>query len=63
MTEINLTPDNSAPVTVAAMLEQGEQQFEKAQIYFGHGTTSAWDEAVYLLSFVLNLPPDAEPRP
>lgn len=60
MTEINLTPDNSAPVTVAAMLEQGEQQFEKAQIYFGHGTTSAWDEAVYLLSFVLNLPPDAD---
>jgi ribosomal protein L3 glutamine methyltransferase len=60
MTEINLTPENSAPVTVAAMLEQGEQQFEKAQIYFGHGTTSAWDEAVYLLSFVLNLPPDAD---
>ena len=60
MTEINLTPDNSAPVTVAAMLEQGEQQFKKAQIYFGHGTTSAWDEAVYLLSFVLNLPPDAD---
>jgi ribosomal protein L3 glutamine methyltransferase len=60
MIEINPTPDNSAPVTVAAMLEQGEQQFEKAQIYFGHGTTNAWDEAVYLLSFVLNMPPDAD---
>ncbi|MDG1484992.1 MAG: 50S ribosomal protein L3 N(5)-glutamine methyltransferase [Porticoccaceae bacterium] len=60
MTEINPTPDNSPPVTVAAMLELGEQQFETAQIYFGHGTTSAWDEAVYLLSFVMNLPPDAD---
>ncbi|MDA8978490.1 50S ribosomal protein L3 N(5)-glutamine methyltransferase [bacterium] len=42
------------------MLEQGQQQFEAAQIYFGHGTTSAWDEAVYLLSYVLDLPPSAD---
>jgi len=60
MTEINTTPDILAPVTVATMLEQGQQQFERAQIYFGHGTTSAWDEAVYLLSYVLDLPPDAD---
>ena len=60
MTEITPTLDHSAPVTVAAMLEHGQQQFETAQIYFGHGTVSAWDEAVYLLSFALNLPPDAD---
>lgn len=60
MTEITTTPDILAPVTVATMLEQGQQQFETAQIYFGHGTTSAWDEAVYLLSHVLDLPPDAD---
>ncbi len=60
MTEITITPDILAPVTVATMLEQGQQQFETAQIYFGHGTTSAWDEAVYLLSHVLDLPPDAD---
>ena len=60
MTEITPTLDHSVPVTVAAMLEHGQQQFETAQIYFGHGTVSAWDEAVYLLSFALNLPPDAD---
>ena len=60
MTEITITPDILAPVTVATMLEQGQQQFETAQIYFGHGTTSALDEAVYLLSHVLDLPPDAD---
>ena len=60
MKETTHTHASSAPVTVAAMLEQGQQQFETAQIYFGHGTTSAWDEAVYLLSHVLDLPPDAD---
>ena len=60
MTEINPTPDNSPPVTVAAMLELGEQQFETAQIYFGHGTTSAWDEAVCLLLFALGLDADTD---
>lgn len=60
MTEITPTQDSSAPVTVAAMLEQGQQQFEAAKIYFGHGTISAWDEAVYLLSYVLDLPPGAD---
>jgi ribosomal protein L3 glutamine methyltransferase len=60
MKETTHTHASSAPVTVAAMLEQGQQQFEAAQIYFGHGTTSAWDEAVYLLSYVLDLPPGAD---
>ncbi len=52
--------DNNEATTVAAMLAQGEQLFNEAQIYFGHGTTNAWDEAVYLLSYVLDLPPDAD---
>lgn len=52
--------DNNEAITVAAMLAQGEQLFNEAQIYFGHGTTNAWDEAVYLLSYVLDLPPDAD---
>jgi ribosomal protein L3 glutamine methyltransferase len=60
MTQITPNPDNSAPITVEAMLELGQQMFETANIYFGHGTTSAWDEAVYLLSYVLDLPPDAD---
>jgi ribosomal protein L3 glutamine methyltransferase len=44
--------------TVAAMLEYGQTLFESQGIYFGHGTVNAWDEAVCLLSFALDLPPN-----
>ncbi|MGB0668690.1 MAG: 50S ribosomal protein L3 N(5)-glutamine methyltransferase [Porticoccaceae bacterium] len=60
MTEFTQNPDGSTAVTVATMLAAGEQLFEAEEIYFGHGTTSAWDEAVYLLSYVLDLPPNAD---
>ena len=46
--------------TVGEMLEYGQKLFEQSDIYFGHGTDNAWDEAVYLLSSVLNLPPNAD---
>ncbi len=46
--------------TIGSMLEYGEQLFQHNKIYFGHGTDNAWDEAVYLLSAVLNLPPEAD---
>ena len=46
--------------TIGDMLEKGKKLFEQGDIYFGHGTDNAWDEAVYLLSHVLNLPPDAD---
>ena len=37
-----------------------ETEFESADLYFGHGTDNAWDEAVALASFVLELPPDVD---
>ena len=46
--------------TVAAMLEYGRTTFESQGIHFGHGTICAWDEAVCLLSFALDLPPSPE---
>ena len=53
-------PQKSQPITVATMLESGERLFESQGLFYGHGTTNAWDEAVYLLTFVLDLPPDAD---
>lgn len=46
--------------TIGSVLEQGEAFFEQNQLYFGHGTDCAWDEAVYLLSYELGLPPEAD---
>ena len=48
---------NTETSTVAAMLKFGQTTFESQGIHFGHGTTCAWDEAVCLLSFALDLPP------
>ncbi len=57
----NLISDNPpATETVAEMLDYGQRLFEQRGVYFGHGTDNAWDEAVYLLSFVLDLAPDAD---
>ena len=46
--------------TIGSLLKQGEAFFEQNQLYFGHGTDCAWDEAVYLLSYELGLPPQAD---
>ena len=46
--------------TIGELLEYGQTLFETNLIYFGHGTDNAWDEAVYLLSHVLDLPPNAD---
>ena len=46
--------------SIASMLEYGKNLFEQNNIYFGHGTDNPWDEAVYLLSSVLDLPPEAD---
>ena len=41
------------------LLQRGVDQFETADLYYGHGTDNAWDEAVFLAGSVLDLPLDA----
>lgn len=47
------------PWTVGALVRYGARRFRQARIAFGHGTTSARDEAAWLVLHALNLPPDA----
>jgi ribosomal protein L3 glutamine methyltransferase len=46
--------------TLMNFLIQTEASFLGAQLYFGHGTNNAWDEAVALAISVLNLPPHVD---
>lgn len=50
---------NSTFSTLGAALDWAESEFIKADLYFGHGTDNAWDEAVWLVLATLNLPLDS----
>jgi ribosomal protein L3 glutamine methyltransferase len=47
-------------MTLQALLKSGADQFQKAGLYFGHGTDNAWDEAVWIALHVLKEPLDAD---
>jgi ribosomal protein L3 glutamine methyltransferase len=44
--------------TVRDFLRFAVSRFNEADLYFGHGTTTAYDEAAYLILHTLNLPLD-----
>ena len=49
----------AAPVaTVKTLVDAAHSRLLKARVAFGHGTTNAWDEVVYLVLHALRLPPD-----
>lgn len=47
------------PWTVGELVRAGARRFRAARLVFGHGTTNARDEAVYLTLHTLSLAPDA----
>jgi ribosomal protein L3 glutamine methyltransferase len=55
------------PDTVGAALDYCSELLARSDVYFGHGTDNAWDEAVQLVLSVADLPLDADasvlPRP
>jgi ribosomal protein L3 glutamine methyltransferase len=52
------TPIVDELTTVADWLRFSTTRFERAGLYYGHGTDNAWDEAVALLRGFLGLPHD-----
>ena len=46
--------------TIRDFLRYAASRFNEANLFFGHGTDNAWDEAVALALHILRLPPDVE---
>lgn len=45
-------------LTIRDLLRHAVSRFQGAELYFGHGSNNAYDEAAYLILFTLNLPID-----
>ncbi len=45
-------------VTIRDFIRYAVSRFNAAELFFGHGSDNAWDEAVYLTQHTLNLPLD-----
>ena len=52
------TPSVTYPTTLVALIDHGEAQLLQASVSFGHGTTNARDEAIWLVLWSMGLPLD-----
>ena len=44
--------------SVRDLMRFAVSRFNEANVFFGHGSDNAWDEAAYLILHTLHLPPD-----
>jgi ribosomal protein L3 glutamine methyltransferase len=57
---ITIEPVIEQLLTVRDLLRWAVSQFNAATLFYGHGSTNAWDEAVYLVLQALHLPPNMD---
>jgi ribosomal protein L3 glutamine methyltransferase len=50
----------SQPCSIGTLVSEISKAFEQADLFYGHGTDNAWDEAVFLVLTVMDLPPDSD---
>ena len=55
LTEANLSEALAELRTLRDILRWGFTQFQRAELFYGHGTDNAWDEIIYLALAVLKL--------
>ena len=48
--------EHAALHSIQDLVRWGVSRFHQAELFFGHGTDNAWDEAVHLVLRSLNLP-------
>ncbi|WP_441002686.1 50S ribosomal protein L3 N(5)-glutamine methyltransferase [Pseudocolwellia agarivorans] len=58
MKALNFSSINEQLNTTGDFVRFAASQFNQADLYFGHGMANAWDEAISLIMFTLNLPED-----
>jgi ribosomal protein L3 glutamine methyltransferase len=53
-----MSDERDVLITIRDLLRHAVTRFNEARLFFGHGSTDAWDEAAYLVLFALHLPID-----